>query len=84
LRDQSLHGIDGRWMARAQGLAVSVYRPKPGHPAWGVLPAAKLRRGGESDEWFVLEDRQRHDPDRRMYDDAVVLRLPDNLQVMIA
>jgi CRISPR-associated endonuclease/helicase Cas3 len=84
LREQSLQGIDGRWMARAQALAVSVYRPKPGHPAWGVLPAAKLRRGGESDEWFVLEDRQRHDPDRRMYDDTLGLRLPDDLQVMIA
>jgi CRISPR-associated endonuclease/helicase Cas3 len=84
LREQSLQGIDGRWMARAQALAVSVYRPKPAHPAWGVLPAAKLRRGGESDEWFVLEDRQRHDPGRRMYDDTLGLRLPDNLQVMIA
>jgi CRISPR-associated endonuclease/helicase Cas3 len=84
LREQSLQGIDGRWMARAQALAVSVYRPKPGHPAWGVLPAAKLRRGGESDEWFVLEDRQRHDPDGRMYDNTLGLRLPDNLQVMIA
>lgn len=84
LREQSLHGIDGRWMARAQALAVSVYRPKPGHPAWGVLPAAKLRRGGESDEWFVLEDRLRHDPARRIYDNTVGLRLPDDLQVMIA
>lgn len=84
LRDQSLQAIDGRWIARAQALAVSIYRPKLGHPAWGVLPAARLRRGGESDEWFVLEDRYRHDPERRMYDDTLGLRLPENQQVMIA
>jgi CRISPR/Cas system-associated endonuclease/helicase Cas3 len=84
LREQSARGIDRRWIARAQALAVSVYRPKPGHPAWGVLPAARLRRGGASDEWFVLEDRYRDDPTRRMYDDTLGLRLPDNQQVMIA
>ena len=84
LREQSMHGIDGRWIARAQALAVSIYRPKPGYQAWGCLPAAKLRRGGLSDEWFVLEDQNRHDPDRRLYDDTLGLRLPDNQQVMIA
>ena len=84
LREQSMRGIDGRWIARAQTLAVSVYRPKPDHPAWGFLPAAKLRRGGASDEWFVLEDRHRDDPERRMYDDTLGLRLPDSQQVMIA
>lgn len=84
LREQSLRGIDGRWMRRAQALAVSVYRPKSGHPAWGCLPAARLRRGGASDEWFVLEDPNRHDPTRRMYDDTLGLRLPDGQQVMIA
>ncbi len=30
---------------------------RTGHPAWAVLPA-KLRRGGVSDEWFILEDRR--------------------------
>jgi CRISPR-associated endonuclease Cas3-HD len=84
LREQSMRGIDGGWIARAQALAVSVYRPKPGHPAWGCLPAAKLRRGGASDEWFVLEDRKRLDPKLRMYDDTLGLQLPDSQQVMIA
>jgi CRISPR-associated helicase Cas3/CRISPR-associated endonuclease Cas3-HD len=84
LRQESMQGIDGHWIARAQALAVSVYRPKPGHPAWGVLPAAKLRRGGESDEWYVLEDRHRNDPAQRLYDDLLGLRLPDSQQIMIA
>jgi CRISPR-associated endonuclease Cas3-HD len=84
LRAQAMRGIDRRWIMRAQSLAVSVYRPRPGHPAWGVLPGARLRRGGESDEWFVLEDAHRHDPMRRLYDDTLGLRLPDNAQVMIA
>lgn len=84
LREQSQRGIDARWMTGAQALAVSIYRPKPGHAAWGCLPAARLRRGGASDEWFVLEDPHRHDPARRMYDGTFGLRLPDNQQVMIA
>lgn len=85
LREQSMRGIDARWIARAQTLAVSIYRPKPGHPAWGCLPkAATLRRGGESDEWYVLEDPNRLDPTLRMYDDTLGLRLPDSQQVMIA
>lgn len=79
LREQAERGIGARWIARAQRLAVSVFRPKPGHPAWGCLVAARLRRGGESDEWFVLED-----PQRRLYDGTLGLQLPDSLQVMIA
>jgi CRISPR-associated endonuclease/helicase Cas3 len=84
LRKQSAQGIDSRWITRAQALAVSVYRPKPDHPAWGFLPAAKLRRGGSSDEWFVLEDRNRQNPKLRLYDDILGLQLPDSQQVMIA
>ena len=84
LRAQAMRGIDGQWIKHAQALAVSVYRPKPGHPAWARLPAANLRRGGTSDEWFVLEDPNRHDPDRRLYDDTLGLRLPGDQQVMIA
>ena len=86
LRELAMRDIDAQWIGRAQTLAVSIYRPKPGHPAWGCLVAAKLRRGGVSDEWFVLEDCNRHDPDptQRMYDDTLGLRLPDGQQVIIA
>jgi CRISPR-associated helicase Cas3 len=84
LRAEAMRGIDGQWIRRAQALAVSIYRPNPGHPAWGHLPPANLRRGGSSDEWFVLEDTNRHDPDRRLYDDILGLRLPGEQQVMIA
>jgi CRISPR-associated endonuclease/helicase Cas3 len=84
LREQSMRGIDARWIARAQAFAVSIFRPKPGHPAWGCLVAAKLRRGGPSDEWYVLEDPNRLDLKRRLYDDTLGLRLPDSQQVMIA
>ncbi len=56
-RQQDEEGINAQWIRKAQGLAVSVYRPKSDHPAWGVLIAAKLRYGGgSSDEWYILED----------------------------
>lgn len=79
LREQAIQGINGNWIREAQALAVSVYRPKRDHPAWGMLVAAQFRRGGDSDEWFVLED-----PDRKFYDDTLGLRLPDAQQVMIS
>jgi CRISPR-associated endonuclease/helicase Cas3 len=79
LRKQAAMGIDGKWMREAQALAVSVYRPKPDHPAWDCLVAARFRRGGASDEWFVLED-----PDGKFYDDTLGLQLPQNQLVMIA
>lgn len=74
-------GISAGWMRRAQGLAVSIYRPAPKHPAWGVLIAAKLRRrgttnGGVSDEWFILEGDH--------YDDTLGLTPPEGPQVFIA
>ena len=88
LRKQAMHGIDRAWMKRAQALAVGVYRPKPGHPAWGFLAAAnfppRAGRSGSSNEWFVLEDNNRHDPERRLYDDTLGLRLPDSQRIMIA
>ena len=79
LRQQAISGIDGKWMREAQALSVSIYRPKPGHPAWGSLVAARFRQGGESEEWFVLEDLS-----GKYYDEILGLQLPQNQQVMIA
>jgi len=74
------YGISAKWMRLAQGLAVSVYRPKAGHPAWGAMIPAKLRWGsGVSDEWYILED-----PNDKFYDDTLGLRLPQSNQVFIA
>ncbi|EXJ15090.1 CRISPR-associated endonuclease Cas3'' [Imhoffiella purpurea] len=75
-------GIGGTWMRRAQGLAVSLYRPRADHPAWGILIPAKLRRSGrtnrQQDEWFILED-----PRGEHYDDRLGLILPQAEQVLI-
>jgi CRISPR-associated helicase Cas3/CRISPR-associated endonuclease Cas3-HD len=79
LRKQAAVGIDSKWMREAQTLSVSIYRPKRDHPAWGSLVAARFRRGGESEEWFVLED-----PEGKFYDNTLGLQLPQNQQVMIA
>lgn len=79
LRDQAASGINGEWMRDAQALSVSIYRPRPGHPAWGCLIPAQFRRVGASDEWFVLED-----PDGQYYDEILGLQLPENQIVMIA
>ncbi len=68
------HGISANWMRRAQGLAVSVYRTDDGPPAWAI--PAKLRRGGVSDEWFILEGD--------FYDDTLGLNPPKGEQVFIA
>ena len=73
------NGISANWMRRAQGLAVSVYRPRNGLPAWAI--PAKLRRygastSGVSDEWFILEGDY--------YDDTLGLNPPDGPQVFIA
>ena len=88
LRKQAMHGIDRAWMKRAQALAVAVYRPKPDHPAWGSLVPAhfppRVGRNGSSNEWFVLEDNNRHDPKRRLYHDTMGLQLPDSQRIMIA
>ena len=67
-------GISANWMRRAQGLAVSVYRAIEGTPAWAI--PAKLRRGGASDEWFILEGD--------FYDDVLGLNPPKGEQVFIA
>ncbi|BFU90901.1 MAG: CRISPR-associated helicase/endonuclease Cas3 [Nitrospira sp.] len=67
-------GISAGWMRRAQGLAVSVYRTNDGPPAWAI--PAKLRRGGVSDEWFILEGD--------FYDDTLGLNPPKGEQVFIA
>jgi CRISPR-associated endonuclease/helicase Cas3 len=79
LRDQAASGINGEWMRNAQALSVSIYRPRPDHPAWGCLIPAQFRRGGASDEWFVLED-----PGGQYYDEILGLQLPENQIVMIA
>lgn len=67
-------GISANWMRRAQGLAVSVYRPRGGLPAWAI--PAKFRRGGVSDEWFILEGDY--------YDDVLGLKPPEGPQIFIA
>jgi CRISPR-associated helicase Cas3/CRISPR-associated endonuclease Cas3-HD len=77
--EQDKEGINAKWMRRAQGMAVSVFRPQDGHPAWGVLIPAALRYGKSvSDEWFILEDRN-----GELYDDVMGLRLPQSQQIMI-
>lgn len=83
LRDEAeIDGIDGAWMRRAQGLAVSLYRPKADHPAWSVLIPAKLHRTGkiarEQNDWFILED-----PSGIHYDGIQGLTLPQAEQVLI-
>jgi len=79
-QQQSEEGISGKWIKGAQGLAVSIYRPRAEHSAWEVLIPAKLRYGrGVSDEWFVLEDRL-----GEMYDDVFGLKLPQSQQIFIA
>ena len=71
-------GISARWMRRAQGLAVSVYRSADRPPPWAI--PAKLRRNkrgaGVSDEWFILEGDY--------YDDTIGLNPPDGPRVFIA
>jgi CRISPR-associated endonuclease/helicase Cas3 len=67
-------GINANWMRRAQGLGVSVYRTDDGPPAWAI--PAKLRRGGVSDEWFILEGD--------FYDETLGLNPPKGEQVFIA
>lgn len=84
LRDEAMRGIDRHWMTRAQSLAVSVYRPKPGHPVWAWLLPVHFRRGGDSDEWFVLDDPHPDDPQQCLYDDTLGLRLPDAQRILIA
>jgi CRISPR-associated endonuclease/helicase Cas3 len=79
LRQQAARGINGKWMRDAQALSVSIYRPRPGHQAWGCLIPAQCRRVGASDEWFVLED-----PGGQYYDETLGLQLPENQIVMIA
>jgi len=78
-RQQDEEGINARWIRKAQGLAVSVYRPQSNHP--NLIPA-KLRYGkgsGTSDEWFILQET-----DEARYDDVIGLILPKTLQIFIA
>jgi hypothetical protein len=78
-REQTDHGIGAKWIRRAQGLTVSIFRPKHEHPAWEVLIPARLRYGkGTSDEWYILEDRN-----GEFYDDIIGLRLPQSQQILI-
>lgn len=78
-REQDKQGISVKWIRRAQGLTVNIFRPKHDHPAWEVLIPAKLHYGkGVSDEWFMLEDRT-----QQLYDDVMGLRLPQSQQILI-
>jgi len=78
-RQQDQEGISAKWIRRAQGLAVSIFRPKADHPAWEVLIPAKLRYGkGVSDEWYILEDHE-----GKLYDDVLGLCLPQAQQILI-
>lgn len=67
-------GITANWMRRAQGLSVSVYRTSNGPPAWAI--PAQLRRGGYSEEWYILEGDY--------YDGILGLNPPQGEQVFIA
>jgi len=81
-RQEEEEGISTGWIRRAQGLAVSIYRPKRDHPAWEVLAPARLRYGNRdaiSDEWFILQDYG-----GGMYDDVLGLQLPQSQQILIA
>ncbi|MBI5619232.1 MAG: CRISPR-associated endonuclease Cas3'' [Gammaproteobacteria bacterium] len=73
-REAATAGISAQWMRRAQGLAVSVYRTNEGPPAWAI--PAKLRHGGHSEEWYVLEGDY--------YDETLGLNPPKGEQVFIA
>lgn len=76
-RQQDEEGINAQWIRKAQGLAISVYRPQSNHP--NLIPA-KLRYGnGTSDEWFVLQIT-----DEGRYDDVFGLILPKSQQIYIA
>ena len=78
-RQQYQEGISAQWIRRAQGLAISIFRPKADHPAWQVLIPAKLRYGkGVSDEWYILEDHE-----GKLYDDVLGLCLPQAQQILI-
>lgn len=73
-REAENSGISSRWMRQAQGLAVSVYRTQNGPPAWAI--PARLRRGGYSEEWYILEGDY--------YDNTLGLNPPKGEQVFIA
>ncbi|WP_396956543.1 CRISPR-associated helicase Cas3' [Nitrosomonas sp.] len=72
-------GISTEWIRRAQSMAVSIFRPKSGHPAESVLIPAKLKCGGISDEWFILQDLQ-----QKYYHAIRGLQLPQSEQIFIA
>lgn len=83
LRDEAEHiGINARWMRRAQGLAVSVYKPRDAMPAWAIPARLKClgkSGGGASDEWFILDTLTGD-----FYDDILGLNPPEGPQLFIA
>jgi len=87
LRRVALQGVDRKWMRDAQAIAVAVFRPKRNHPLWSYLMPVKLRSLGgkaESDEWFILQDPNRDDPERCLYHPSMGLRPPEADAVLIA
>jgi len=78
-QQQDEEGINSKWIRKAQGLAVNVFRPKSDHPAWGVLIPAKLGYGkGGSDEWYILEDQH-----GELYANVSGLQLPQSQLILI-
>ena len=79
LDQQAQEGINAKWIRRAQGLSISIYRPKEDHPAWEVLIPVRLPYGKDnSDEWFILEDNE-----GKLYNDVLGLCLPQAQQILI-
>lgn len=76
-------GISAAWIQRAQGLSVSIFRPRPEHPGWGLLIPAKWRRTRTGDcregAWFILED-----PGGEHYSETLGLILPQSQSLLIA
>ena len=76
VKEANEKGINPTWQRRAQTTSVSIFRPKRDHPVWGVIYAAKTVYGGESEEWFILQNPE-------LYDSVFGFRPPDAPQILI-
>ncbi|MGI9302816.1 MAG: CRISPR-associated helicase Cas3' [Gammaproteobacteria bacterium] len=77
--DAGKRGLSGRWIRRARGLTVSLFRPKPEQPIWDSLIPVVHFRGGKSDrnDWFVYVRDEHYHP-------VIGLIPPDHLNLWIA
>ena len=64
-----------RWIQRARGLTVNIFRPRSGAPEWSHLEPVRVAPGKDAADWFLMNDSSN-------YDESVGIRFQKGLALL--